>query len=290
LVGDTSAWVGTLPSDPGEMLLLREVPGFAAPGLVLNAWFSWDQPDTYPPRTRDDGKGHQFVHIRSWLVPRRELAQRLAFLRQKHFWGDGVRLPEFGSEGLGEYPWSPRFDRVREACSNQAPFGGPFPPGFVHTVADYSEGDASASVPSPQLAGMLGVVWTGDDFKFADARGTLVAFAPRRPPKAGSAPCLVERDRMLAVLAKNGLALVWAIVGERNSFGELATGSVADKMMSFSGVYVLQPDGEIDGGLTMQDITLLRKQSSGHYGDAVRETLVSLPSGRVVSSWPKHPK
>lgn len=284
LAKNASAWVGTLPTDPGEMLLLPHVPGFAGYGLVLNAWFSWDQPDTYPPRTRGDGRGHQFIHIRSWLIPRKELAKRLAFLRQKHFWGDGVRLPEFGSEGLGEYPWSPRFNRLRDACSNQGPFGGKFPPGFVHTVADYSEGDATASVPSPQLARLLGVEWTGEDFKFADRKGILVAFAPRRPPKAGSAPCLVERDRMLAMLEKEELALVWAIVGERNSFDHLATGSVADKMMSFSGVYVLKTDGKIEGGLSMQETTFLGKQSEGRYGGSVRETLVSLPSGKVVSA------
>jgi len=96
---------------------------------------------------------------------------------------------------------------------------------------------------------------------------------------------LVQRDRMLAMLAKNGLALVWAVVGERTSFGELVTGSVADKMMSFSGVYVLGTDGKINGGLTMQDTTLLGKQSSGVYGGAVCETLVSLPSGKVVASY-----
>ena len=285
LVKDPSAWVGTLPADPGEMLLLPAVPGFSGPGLVLNAWFSWDEPETYPPRTRDEGKCHQFVHIRSWLVPKKELTRRMAFLRTKHFWGDGVRLPKFGSEGLGEYPWSARFDRLREACANQEEFGGKFPLGFAHTVADYSEGDASASVPSPQLGGLLGAEWTGADFNFADAKGILVAFAPRRAPKAGSAPCLVERDRMLAMLAKNGLALAWAVVGERNCFGELATGSVADKMMSFSAVYMLGTDGKIDGGITMQDTTLLGKQSSGFYGGAVRETLVSLPSGKVVASY-----
>ena len=285
LVKNPSAWVATLPEDPGRMLPLPSVPGLSGAGLVLNAWFSWDEPESYPPRTRESGACHQFVHIRSWLIPRNELDERLLFLCKTHFWGDGVRLPEFGSEGLGEYPWSARFDRLREACANQDDFGGKFPPGFVHTVADYSEGDASASVPSPQLAELLGITWTGTDFNFADAKGTLVAFAPRPPPKAGSTSCLVERSRMLGILAKNKLALVWAVVGERNCFGEMATGSVADKLMSFSGVYVLEADGTIAGRLTLQDITLLGKQSSGLYGGATRETLVSLPSGKIVARY-----
>lgn len=284
LVKNPSAWVATLPEDPGKMLQMPIVPGLSGPGLLLNAWFSWDEPESYPPRTRDAGKCHQFIHIRSWLLPRITLKDRLQFLRRTHFWGDGVQIPQFGSEGLGEYPWSTRFDWLREACSHQREFGGEFPAGFTHTVAEYSESDTSASVPSPQLAQLLGIKWSGVDFSFADAKGTLVAFAPRRPPKAGTTSCMVDLGRMLDMLEANGLALVWAVVGERNCFGELATGSVADKLMSFSGVYVLERDGRVTGGFSMQETSMLEKQAAGCYSGATKRTLVSLPSGKVVAS------
>jgi hypothetical protein len=283
LIKNPSAWVATLPESPAQLLLLSSVRGLTGPALLLNAWFSWDEPEPFPPRTGDAGKYYQFIHVRSWLVPRTELAERLRFLRKMHFWGDGVQLPQFGSEGLGEYPWSSRFDRLREACADNGDFGGKFPPGFLHTVAEYSESDASASVPSPQLAKLLGVTWTGSDFNFADARGVLVAFTPRRPPKAGSTPCLVDYSRMLEMLKKNGLALIWGVVGERNCFGDMATGSVADKLMSFSGVYVLEPDGKVTGGLTMRDITLLEKQHSGLYSGATEAARESLPDGKIVA-------
>jgi hypothetical protein len=282
LVKNVSAWVGAVPEDPRAMLQLPTVPGFSGPGLLLNGIFSWDQPEPYPPRTRDDGKCHQWLHIRSWLVPKKELVTKLKFLHTVHFWGDGVQIPRFGSEGLGEYPWSPRFDSLRAECSRQRNFGGKFPDGFTHTVAEYSEGDSSASVPSPQLAEFLGLTWTGLDFNFADAKGTLVAFAPRRPPKSGTAPCLADTSRMQAMLTKHEFALVWAVLGERHCFGEFATGSVADKRMSFSGVYALNPDGEVAGGLTLQDITMLGKQGRGLYGGGIQYTRVSLPSGKIV--------
>jgi len=283
LVKNPSAWVATLPEDPGKMLQMPKVPGLSGSGLLLNACFSWDEPESYPPRTRGTGKCRQFIHIRSWLLPKKALEQRMQFLRKTHFWGDGVRIPQFGSEGLGEYPWSTRFDSLRETCSCQREFGGEFPTGFTHTVAEYSESDTSASVPSPQLAQLLGITWTGVDFNFADAIGTLVAFAPRRPPKAGTTSCLVDRGRMLGMLEKNGLALVWAVVGDRDCFGGMPTGSVADKLMSFSGVYVLEQDGGVTGGLSMQDTTLLGKQASGGYSGAIKRTLVSLPSGKIVA-------
>lgn len=283
LVKRPSAWVAAFPKDPGGMLVLPSVPGNKGPALLLNAWFSWDEPETYPPRTRNAGECHQFMHFRSWLVPRKELAQRMKLLRRMHFWGDGVQLPEFHREGLGEYPWSPRFERVRRDCADQDNFGGEFPPGFVHTVAEYSEADASASVPSPQLADLLGAKWTGNDFNFANADGRVVAFAPRRPPKSSTPPCLVDRAFLLKALAKNKLALVWALVGERSCFGEMATGSVADKVTSFSGVFFLEPDGSVSGGLTVHDITLLGKQDSGAYAGAIRHTRKLLANGKGTS-------
>ncbi|CAM2856623.1 NACHT domain-containing protein [Rariglobus hedericola] len=282
LVKNPSKWVATLPENPGEMLSLPSAPGFVHPALLLNAWISWDEPESYPPRTSDKGSCHQFMHFRSWLVPKAELAQRVKFLQKMHFWGDGVQVPQFGSEGLGEYPWSSRFDRVREACAAQKKFGGEFPAGFVHTVAEYSEGDTSASVPSPQLAGLLGVKWTGNDFTFSDANGKVVVFAPRQAPRSSTPPCLVDRAQLLGVLAKHKLALIWSLVGERSCHSEMATGSVADKLMSFSGVFVLEKDGSVSGGITARDITLLKKQEKGVYSGATRHTRELLHDGKVT--------
>lgn len=287
LVKRPSDWVAALPEKPGDMLVLPSAPGLKGPALLLNAWFTWDEPEPYPPRTRDMGKCHQFIHFRSWVVPKGELAQRVQFLRKMHFWGDGVQLLRFGSEGLGEYPWSSRFESLREACENQGDFGGRFPPGFVHTVAEYSEGDASASVPSPQLAGMLGVKWTGNDFNFANKDGKVVALCP---PKSGS-PCLVDRSCLLEMLKQRNLTLVWALVGERHCHGELATGSIADKIMSFSGVYVLESDGAVSGGVTVRDITHLEKHASDDYRGPLRHTRELLHNGRITVLYdgPKRP-
>ncbi|WP_043582220.1 ATP-binding protein [Geminisphaera colitermitum] len=285
LLKDQSTWVETLPQGVEQMLRLDSVPSLSGPAFLLNAWFDWDEPDSYPPRTRDDGKCHQWIHVRSWVVPTSEVKERLRFLEKNHFYGTGVGLPKFGSEGLGEYPWSSRFDSLRKTCANEGRFGVEFPPGFTHTVADYSEDETSASVPSPQLAKLLDVKWTGKDFIFADGSGTTVAFAPRRPPKAGATSCLVDAGRMIETLNKNGLTLIWAVLGERNCFDEMANGSVADKLMSFSGVYRLQADGKIVGGLTIHDVTLLGKEPSGRYAGATKETFVHIPTGKVLARY-----
>ncbi|MFO1448258.1 MAG: hypothetical protein U1F61_08895 [Opitutaceae bacterium] len=263
LVGNPSAWVRTLPDDPKSLLLLPSAPGLDGPALLLNGWFTWNEPEPYPPRTRDMGQCHQFIHVRSWMFHRTERAARLRFLRQTHFWGDGMQLPEFGSEGLGEYPWSERFRSLRAYCAHNERWGAEFPAGFVHTVSVYSEGDASATVPSPQLAELLALKWSGHDFDFVDDQGNLVAFAPRGA-RGSSTPCLVERKRLQEILAKHGLALVWAIAGERYCFNHFASHSVADSMISFSGVVSLDDDGGIRGGITVREITDVPTQATGN--------------------------
>jgi len=252
---EPSRWVSSLPEDPGEMLVLPSVPGLRGPAVLLNAWFSWDEPEPYPPRTRDMVKCRQFMHFRSWLVPQKKLAQRLKFLRAMHFWGDGVWLPEFGTEGFGEYPWASRFERVRRECSIQERFGGKFPQGFTHTVAVYSENGVSASVPSPQLAELLGVQWSGRDFNFSDSVGEPVSLSLWHPSQASPPPCLVDQAYLLETLEKHKLALIWALVGDRRCYSERG----ASQLMSFSGVFTLARDGRIRGGITAQDITAMNK-------------------------------
>jgi hypothetical protein len=76
----------------------------------------------------------------------------------------------------------------------------------------------------------------------------------------------------------------------------MVTGSVADKIASFSGVFVLEPDGSASGGLTMHDITLLGKQDSGFYSGAIRHTRELLEDGKKTvmydepSRWIRSPK
>jgi len=252
---EPSAWVSALPEDPSAMLVLPSVPGLKGPFVLLNAWFSWDEPEPYPPRTREMGKCRQFMHFRSWIVPQKEVLQRLKLLREMHFWGDGVWLPEFGREGLGEYPWSSRFECLRQECAKQERFGGEFPPGFVHTVAVYSEGGVSASLPSPQLMKVLSVKWTGNNFNFYAASGEVVAFSPWHPSQSDASPCLVNQAYLLEILAKHKLALIWALVGDRRCYSE--TGGA--NLMSFSGVFTLTSSSRIRGGITIKDITAMNK-------------------------------
>lgn len=254
LVRNPSAWVRTLPDAPSSLLTLPSAPGIDGPAVLLNGWFNWNEPEPYPPRTRNMGKAHQWIHVRSWIVPKADRAAHLRFLRKTHFWGDGVMLPQFGSEGLGGYPWADRFKQLRTMCVNIDKWGAEFPPGFIHTTSTYSRGDTSASVPSPQLADLLELKWSGQDFDFIDKSGKLIAFSPHQHADESTPPCFVERNYLLNALGKQNLSVIWAMVGERNCFDHYASHSVADSLVTFSAVYFLNDRTELRGGITMRDV------------------------------------
>ena len=206
------------------------------------------------------GKCHQYIHVRSWLVPKGELPARLEFLSKIHFWGDGVLLPEFGSEGLGEYPWADRFKNLKLACKHEERWGEDFPVGYTLSSCCYSVGGRTAGVPSPQLADLLGLEWRGKDFEFQNEDGKLVAYAPLEDSSGHTLACLADRGEIEAMMKREGLVLIWGLLGERHCFDCDAHHSVADSMVTFSGVCVFEPGNPIRGGITVREITELENK------------------------------
>lgn len=275
LTRNRSAWVRQIPDNPGDLLQSSSVPGLPSDTLLLGLWQSWDEPDWFPPREPGDGVPHIYMHVRAWVVPRKDCVKWLNFLRDTHFWGDGVSLPELGASDLSEYPAAARFERFREGCENEYRFGKEFPPGLGHAACIYSN---SACIPSPKIIDILGIKWSGKDFDFFDSTGTLVSTSPRHE-KSDLAPCFVRRDKLVDALSKHNLTLLWGVIGEKYCFDhDLSHHHVADSRITFSGVYYLDRRDRIKGGLTMRDITNIPVGDHQHE-DAYSQVMELLPFG-----------
>jgi hypothetical protein len=271
-----SAWVRHIPDDPGQLLRVPNAAGWGADALVLGLWQAWDEPDSFPPREPGDGVPHMYVHARAWVVPRKQQTKWLRFLRETHFWGDGLRVPELGASDLGEFPWAKRFEGFRRECQSQDRFGREFPPGLGHASCWYN---GKASVPSPQIIEMLKAKWSGRDFDFVDGGGAVVSTAPKSQGGCDLLPCLVRRDKLLQALREHEMTLIWGVCGERHCFDHDAThGHVADAHVMFSGVYHLDDRDEIKGGLTMRHVIDIVKDDHSHKG-AYPQRMELLPFG-----------
>ncbi|MES2660247.1 MAG: ATP-binding protein [Verrucomicrobiota bacterium] len=282
LTRDRSAWVRQIPDHFGQLLNVPNAVGLAADALILGLWQSWDEPDAYPPREPGDGVPHMYVHARAWIVPQKHRAKWLRTLRETHFWGDGVDLPGLGASDLGEYPWAKRFESFRKECENQDRFCRDLPPGLGYASCLYNN---ISSVPSPQIVEILQAKWSGRDFDFVDGSGDVVSTSPRSKSCSHLSPCLVHRDKLLQALKKHDMSLLWGVVGERHCFDhDESHGHVADAHVTFSGVYYLDENNEIKGGLTMRHIVDIPK-SGGPYSGAYPQSMELLPFGTKLPKW-----
>ena len=264
LLRDRSAWVRTMPDNPGQLFRLENPPEMSGDALMLALWHIWEEPDTYPPREHQDGIPHMFMHARAWIVPRKHRAKWLKILRETHFWGDGCGLPELGILDLGEYPWANRFERFRRACESQDRFGRDYPPGLSYAACSYA---SNACVPSPQAMDILDAKWSGKDFEFIDKMAEVVAISPRPTDSSRSAPCLVHREKFVVGLQKQELTLLWGVVGERYCFDHDGVGEhVADAHITFSAVHWLDDRGHIQGGISQREVIDIPKSRAAHEG------------------------
>jgi hypothetical protein len=105
------------------------------------------------------------------------------------------------------------------------------------------------------MLAILGAFWSGSNFEFVNSSGKIVGFAPESTLRRNTAPCLVDRDQLIARLAANGKEIVWTAIGGRTCFDgrRHVTGTEAE----YSAVYYLE-GGKLKGGITktvIQDLT-----------------------------------
>ena len=72
--------------------------------------------------------------------------------------------------------------------------------------------------PSPHLVETMNLCWTGQGADFVDDSGVLVAFDPSAHVACSSA-LLVREENLRRFLSNTGLALVWAVLGEKIALG-----------------------------------------------------------------------
>jgi len=117
----------------------------------------------------------------------------------------------------------------------------------------WSEDDLSGFLPAPRLLEILGAHWSGYDFDFVDASGSLIAFSPYTGRSGGSGPLFVQKAALLSALRATGWNIIWALVGDRSCM-ERSVGvtHVTDGETRFSAVYWLESE-KLSGGLTRTD-------------------------------------
>jgi len=230
--------------------------------LTLEGFYRWTEP---PPPGEDPyfaGRREIWYMLKSYLVRTADADQVLEWAKHQHFMGRWMpESRELTHVYLGEFFWSPAFQYYNVPFHSHDAWtrghDNTIPNPILTTSEQYvwEEGGFDCSIddtlsicfPCQLLVEEMRLTWNGQEGKWFDSRGELVAFDP--PVREnGPGALLVRRNPFAQFLNERGYHIIWTLLGEkmvcpgisgRNQIGRL----------EISGVYQLRA-GELQGGLT----------------------------------------
>jgi len=254
----TKEWLN-LRLDDWELTHLFQVtnPQDGSRWLNLRAFRLWRDPGLAGSDDDEDARREVWIRAHAYLVDAERADEFYHWAQEVNLLG--LRMPEPGHETeifLGEHGWSPAYlDKYGGApeISVRVPIETPDCPTTVYlTAAEYlSEGssyDCSLQdshtflVPQLLLTDGMDLRWRGHDTDFLDIDGQLAAFAS--DPVESDASLLIREDLLRRFLEREGLALVWTVIGEK----ELTSGRDAGKWsgsLELTGGYRFNPAGRV---------------------------------------------
>ncbi len=219
--------------------------------LNLDAFFHWEQ---QAPADQDpsDAERRELWYICTGYFVRAE--QTTAFLE----WAETVDflgrwMPEpadIYKMFLGEFAWSPAWRYLEQPYYGYGGWTRPRQDSPVELLVaafrylreasgfDCSVDDSfTLQLPASKLAVGLGLRWSGEGADFVDSAGRMAAFDPT-VYALGPKSLLVREDLLREYLARERLALCWAVLGEKQVFRP-EPGLGHSRSLVLSGAYVL---------------------------------------------------
>lgn len=221
------AWLETTDDELNDEALITVTDPEGRSWLVLDAHAAWRQ------RSEDDED--PALERETWyrvdcLVVRKDDEEALWSGLSNRTFVDPYSLPrreDLRKFFLGEYPWHPAVEaddgwmtgwgRSELTVPVRRPATKYFAErsGYDHSLDD----NVSVRLPAPWLMDGLGArLVRGDQPRYVDDSGRVVFFDPSAFTRGPDA-ALVDRDRFLELLAREGLSAVWIIAGEKNAYG-----------------------------------------------------------------------
>jgi hypothetical protein len=165
----------------------------------------------------------------SYLVRREHLPAMMAWGRKQDWIND--LLPRPGHryrQHLHEHHWSSHFDGpLDEEWISELWRANDLPHPFVETAGEYMcehktydcsvDSTVMISLPSRWLAEKMNLKPEGRRGDFVDGSGNLTAFDPSTRER-GHGALVIRRDALCALLDREGLALIWTLLGEKNIY------------------------------------------------------------------------
>ena len=255
-----SKWLKTVKDLPDPKRLIE----FMDCNKVV--WMALDRFDEWKEKTPPEQEEYRYPEkmlwyiIKSYLVENRSKCNMLQWASAQRF--EGRWMPEsreFYNVHLGEYPCAPAFLYHYNPYYHHDKWtdgGGRIPEKILVTDDEYlSSGslvDCSSSeairvkLPAKFIVDGMNLSQTYTDGRFFDNKGDLVAFDPAVFDKSMPRYLLIRKDKLCSFLKQNKYALLWTILGEKNSIGGNEIGQSHGRL-HITGAYTLDSKNKIKG-------------------------------------------
>ncbi len=256
--GTPSGWLkstGDLPPPP-DFLDLTAPDGTR--WMMLEGYNLWRRKETVGKFEGKESDRQEIHYIfSSYIVRREHLPAMMAWGREQNWIND--RLPRPGHrfrQHLHEHHWSAHFDGpLDEEWVPELWRANDLPHPFVETAGEYMcehntydcslDSTVIISLPSRWLSEKMNLKAAGRRGDFVDGSGRLIAFDPSTRDR-GHGALVVRRDALRALLDREGLALFWTLLGEKNIYRPDHIGGWRGRL-TILGIYSWD-GGTIDGG------------------------------------------
>ena len=251
---DDKAWLEKKSDLPPVSPLVQVVfPVQKSEWLTLEGTYWWQQekePD------EDYGSSHPrrslYYIVRSYCVKKEEADHFFNWAAEQNFFGRWMPEPgEVYHAYLGEFFWAPSvardFDLEGWETDDRVPCpvrvtsaGYLWEKGYDKSVEDV----VRIALPARWIWREMNLNWLGVEGRFFDQSGNLVCFDPS-VKEEGLSALLFRRDALVKFLEKQGLALVWTVLGEKQI---LSSRGDSPGWAAISGAFKLRGDG-LEGNL-----------------------------------------
>lgn len=257
--GNPKGWVMRRDDLPKlEGLLLSTHPRDMSRWLNVNGYFCWQQQPPADQESTDVERRQFWYSVAGYLIKAQDADHFMTWAKGVHF--REQRMPEppkVYQMFLGEHCSSPASRYFGDDGWKQPGPGCPVkirPMSFEY-LSEASGFDCSIDesfslrLPACDLMAELGLQWTGYDADYVDSEAKLATFDPTASSDGPNA-LLIREDLLKPFLAREGLSVVWMILGEKLSMGAgLRPAHFAS--VQLSGAYMLR-DGDLVGFLNFK--------------------------------------
>ena len=246
-----------------EDLLRTSNPNDASRWVNVQGYFNWCQQPPADQEFTDVERRDLWYICTGYLVRTQDTHAFMTWAKNVDFWGRWMpEPPKVYRMFLGEHCWSPASRCFQQLHCGDDGWKQPDQscPVKIREISFEYINEASGfdcsidesfnlRLPACDLVTGLGIRWTGYDADYMDSEGRLAAFDPTTSSDGPNA-LLIREDLLKTFLVREGLSVVWMILGEKRALGA-GFMPVHLPSVQISGAYMLH-GGEPDGFLNFK--------------------------------------